>query len=127
MRELASECAEVRLCSTPAVYAVACFASSQPAAILDCTGSTIDLAREAIDETTAAPVELPRCEKWEAAMLWAAAIASIATIGRAVLPAAAANPRSCGGNTRNRAWHCGRKRSGSDYPSCPESRIGPRG
>lgn len=71
------------MCSTPAVYAVACFASSQPAAILDCTGSTIDLAREAIDETTAAPVELPRCEEWEAAMLWAAAIASIATIGRA--------------------------------------------
>ena len=78
------------MCSTPAVYAVACFASSQPAAILDCTGSTIDLAREAIDETTAAPVELPRCEEWEAAMLWAAAIASIATIGRA---AAAAVPR----------------------------------
>ena len=70
----------MRLCSTPAVYAVACFASSQPAAILDCTGSTIDLAREAIDETTAAPVELPRCEEWEAAMLWAAAIASIATL-----------------------------------------------
>ena len=80
MRELASECAEVRLCSTPAVYAVACLASSQPAAIRVCTGSTIDLAREAIDDTTAALVEPPRCAGWEAAMLWAAAIASIATL-----------------------------------------------
>lgn len=80
VREPTSECAEVRLCSTPAVYAVACLASSQPAAIFDCTGSTIDLAMEAIDETTAAPVEPPRCGAWEAAMLWAAAIASIATI-----------------------------------------------
>ena len=70
----------VRLCSTPAVYAVACLASSQPAAIFDCTGSTIDLAMEAIDETTAAPVEPRRCGGWEAAMLWAAAIASIATM-----------------------------------------------
>ena len=83
VREL-SECAlgEVRLCSTPAVYAVACLASSQPAAIFDCTGSTIDLAMEAIDETTAAPVEPRRCGGWEAAMLWAAAIASIATMVR---------------------------------------------
>ena len=83
VREPASECApEVRLCSTPAVYAVACLASSQPAAIFDCTGSTIDLAMEAIDETTAAPVEPRRCGGWEAAMLWAAAIASIATMVR---------------------------------------------
>ncbi len=72
----------MRLCSTPAVYAVACLASSQPAAIFDCTGSTIDLAMEAIDETTAAPVEPRRCGGWEAAMLWAAAIASIATMVR---------------------------------------------
>ena len=35
---------------------------------------------EAIDETTAAPVEPPRCGGWDAAMLWAAAIASIATM-----------------------------------------------
>ena len=82
VREPTSECAEVRLCSTPAVYAVACLASSQPAAIFDCTGSTIDLAMEAIDETTAAPVEPRRCGGWEAAMLWAAAIASIATMVR---------------------------------------------
>jgi hypothetical protein len=80
VREPTSECAEVRLCSTPAVYAVACLASSQPTAIFDCTGSTIDLAMEAIDETTAAPVEPPRCGGWDAAMLWAAAIASIATM-----------------------------------------------
>ena len=37
---------------------------------------------EAIDETTAAPVEPRRCGGWEAAMLWAAAIASIATMVR---------------------------------------------
>ena len=93
----------MRLCSTPAVYAVACFASSQPAAILDCTGSTIDLAREAIDETTAAPVELPRCEEWEAAMLWAAAIASIATIGRAAAAASARDSAQAG--VRKRTGH----------------------
>ena len=89
VRGLAPGCPDVRLCSTPAVYAVACLASSQPAAILDCTGSTIDLAREAIDETTAAPVEPPRCTTWEgwppgeAAKLWAAAMASIMRIASA--------------------------------------------
>ena len=40
------------------------------------------MAMEAIDETTAAPVEPRRCGGWEAAMLWAAAIASIATMVR---------------------------------------------
>ena len=47
------------LCSTPAVYVVACLASSQPAASFDCTGSTTDLAMEAMDETTAAPTAEP--------------------------------------------------------------------